>query len=135
MSRLNKQSGISSAGWLLILMLGAFALLSFFRMGPAYLDNYYIREALRALAAESEDINNMPKREIRSKLNKYYTINGIRGEATKALEIERLRNKQVINVNYEIRVPLIYNIDVVMKFNNQLDSSKPDACCTPSEQK
>jgi hypothetical protein len=57
----------------------------------------------------------------------------VRGEAAKALNVERRQEKTIISVNYETRIPFLANIDVVVKFDNVLDSSRPDECCSVSE--
>ena len=68
-------------------------------------------------------------------MTKFYTINNVRSEGASNIKIERTPKKTQVNIDYEVRVPLVYNIDVVMSFNNQLDSSRPDDCCTPKSDK
>ena len=121
---------------LLLFVLASFGffLTCFFKVGPAYLDNHYIVAALRDLAEEHpDDLAHLSKSTIRQELSKFYTINNVRGEAAKSLEVERKQDKTIISVAYETRVPFIANIDVVIKFNNVLDSSRPDECCSVSD--
>ena len=111
-----------------------FFLTCFFKVGPAYLDNYYIVAALRSFAEDHpDDLAQLSRETIRSELNKFYTINNVRGEAAKALHVERRQEKTIITVAYETRIPFLFNTDVVVKFNNVLDSSRPDECCSVSE--
>jgi hypothetical protein len=130
MKTLKRQRGLSSLGWLFVISVAGFALLCGFKLGPVYLDNNFVRGALQSLAKEGE-IGSMSNGEIRSKLSKLFTINNIRGEVTKKVKIERKKDRVLVNINYEERIPLIYNIDVVLTFENQLDSSRPGECCNP----
>lgn len=130
----SKQKGINTLLLLFVLSMAGFLLLCFFKLGPAYMDNQYVVEALESLAeSHPDDLHLLTKTQINSELSKFYTINNVRGEITKSLEVERMRDKALISISYEVRVPLLANIDVVMNFDNVLDSSKPDECCKPSE--
>lgn len=128
---LAKQKGMNAGLLLFVLVMCGFLLTCFFKLGPAYLDNKYITEALRNLAENHpEDLKDMSKARIKSELSKFYTINNVRGAATQALEVERSKERTLISVSYEERVPFIANIDVVLKFDNVLDTSRPDECCS-----
>lgn len=132
---LKKQLGMNTGLLLFVLVMCGFLLTCFFKLGPAYLDNKYITDALRSLAeSHPEDLKELSKSNVRNELNKYYMINNVRGEAANNLEVERFKEKTLISVNYEVRVPLLANIDVVMKFDNVLDSSKPEECCKPEKE-
>lgn len=130
----SKQYGMNSLLMIFVLVMLGFILTCLFKLGPAYLDNYYIKDALRNLAEDHpDDLATLPKDTIRRELGNYYLINNVRGESANALEVERKANKSVISVNYEVRVPLIANVDAVIKFVNVLDSSRPDECCDAPE--
>lgn len=123
------QRGLGAISWLCIIFIVVFFGTSAFKMVPAYNENQLVKTALRNLGQDPDGLHEMSKSEIRSQLNKFYTINNVRGEATKSLEIDRQREKTLVKVNYEVREQLFGNVSVVMTFNNVLDSSRPDACC------
>lgn len=130
----NKQAGLGTLGWLFVLLIGAFALTCFFKLGPVYLDNLHIRGALKGMGEQhAGELHQLSKSNIHSELNKFYTINNIRGDAAKALEVERKKDHTLVIVAYEVRVPMFANIDAVLSFNNVLDSRKPEECCSASE--
>jgi Domain of unknown function (DUF4845) len=119
---------------LFVMIVAASALTCFFKLGPLFLDNWFIMKALKALGEQhSEDLNQLSKTTIQGELDKFYMINNIRGEGAKALKIERLKDYTVLTVAYEVRVHMIANIDAVVTFNNVLDSRNPKECCRPSE--
>jgi len=123
-----RQKGIGSLGWLVILALAGFGLMCLFRLGPAYWDNRYIVTALKSLS-KKPDLTSMTKNEINTDLRNFATINGVRGDEAGSFKIIRKKDRMIVNSVYEKRVHLFFNIDVVMSFKNQLDSSNPEACC------
>ncbi len=128
---LKKQRGLSTLGWLLMIAAAGFVLTCSFKMGPVYLDNSFVVGALRSLAESESDLKQLSNDAIRKKLRKMFQINNIRGDVTKQVKIVREQNRVLVNIDYETRLNLFYNVDVVMTFNNQLDSSRPGECCTP----
>ncbi|MEX1033329.1 MAG: DUF4845 domain-containing protein [Cellvibrionaceae bacterium] len=137
MNTRRSQQGLSSIGWLLVILVAGFFLTCAFKLVPAYADNMYIKDGLKSLS-EFENTDRgyagMSNSDIRSHLSNYFYINNVRSEATKSIDIERKRDKVLVNINYETRVPLFYNIEVVMTFNNQFDSNRPAACCKPQSE-
>ncbi len=69
--------------------------------------------------------------DIKKQLSNFNMVNNVRNPEANDIKIERLKNKFLVNLNYERRVPLFYNIEVVVTFRNQFDSSRPHDCCTP----
>lgn len=127
------QKGMSATGWLLVLLVLGFTMMCLFRMVPAYVDNRYIQEGLASLAEEGNKIEDMSVEEIRRRIGRFFQMNNVRSQSEKSVEVERRQDKTLVSMSYEVRVPIIYNIDVVMTFNNEWDSSRPHECCTPSE--
>ena len=115
------QSGLSSLGLLIILSASAFFLLVLFRVGPLYLDNYFVSAALKNMGEEA--LVDMRDDEIRRKLQSYFTINNIRFISMRSVDIERDREGVLIKVDYEKRVHFLGNADVVVTFSNHLHSS------------
>lgn len=133
----HSQRGLSSIAWLLILLVAGFFLTCAFKLGPAYADNIYIREALKSLSEfEKTDRGyaGMSNSDVRRHLSNYFQVNNIRNIKTADVEIDRKADKTLINIDYEVRVPLFYNIDVVMIFKNQFDTNRPAECCNPQSE-
>lgn len=125
------QRGLSMPVLILILALAGFFLMVAFKVVPVYAENRYIVAALNTLGEDAQQLPSMTTREIRTKLQRIYTVNNIRSEGSKQIEVDKQSNKVLIRVAYETRVPLFLNIDLVMSFENELDSSQPDQCCDP----
>lgn len=127
---LHKQRGLGSIGWLFMLSAGAFLLMCFFKLGPAYLDDLTMVDALKSLGERNPNLQEMEKSTIYSQLDKYLVLNNVRDtSAKKAFKITREQGKILVDNVYERRIPLFANIEVVLTFKHQLDSSNPSACC------
>jgi len=130
------QRGLSSIGWLMVILLAGFFLTLAFKMVPAYVDNIYVTDALkslRELGAGQQGYAGVTDSEVRRHLSGYFNINNVRADAVKSLKVERKSDRILVNMNYEVREPLFYNVDVVMRFTNQFDSTRPDECCKPQD--
>lgn len=132
---LKAQRGFSAAGIIFALLLATVLVKVAYVVAPAYYDNYLVVEGLEEIASRHmNDLKNIRKSEVKSDLSKYYNLNGVRsGVILEALEVERLKERTIIKVDYEVRTNFMANADIVLSFKNHLDSSKPDECCTPSE--
>lgn len=118
---MNSQKGLSTLGMLLVLLIGGFALTCAFKIGPLYLDNYFVRAALKSL--DGERIETMDSGSIRRSLDRYFMVNNVRDVSARGATVTRERDRVVVALDYERRVNLIGNLDVVVVFNNRFDSS------------
>ena len=117
----NHQKGMSSLTLLVIMLAGAFVLLAVFRVGPLYLDNYFINSSINAL--QDEDISRMSDTQIRKALDRYFLINGVRDRSAKEAEIERRKDGIAVKLDYEKRIDFLGNLDVVVTFENHFDTA------------
>jgi hypothetical protein len=119
--------------WALVIAVAGFFLLFAFKVVPLYAENRYVESALRSLETGGEKVGEMTDAEIRKKLGNFYMINNVRSEGpTKNIKIDRRSEDLLITIDYETRVPLFYNIDLVLSFQNHLDSARPGQCCKPA---
>lgn len=123
------QKGMATSSWMIVVGLAGFFLTIFFKMGPVYLENWSIRSALSSMVKSSQDLHELDKDAIYRQLSNYFTINNVRSVKPKDLVIVRKKDRTLINHDYETRVHLFLNVDVVMSFKNQVDSSNIEACC------
>lgn len=132
MKTLARQRGMGLFQWVAVLAIAGFFLLFAFKIVPLYAENRYVIAALRALEDDGSKVSDMSDAEIRKKLANFYLINNVRSEGpTQNIQIERTDQKAIIMIDYETRVNFIYNIDLVLKFQNHLDSSQVNLCCAP----
>lgn len=132
----SRQSGFSLPSLLFFFLVLGFLLTVFLKLFPLYQDDLLVKEGFKTfIEAHKEDLGNMTKVEMSTHLSKFFTVNSVRGEAAdlKHLEVERLRDKVIFRYAYETRVPFVKNVDLIVWFKTELDSSNPQACCKPSE--
>lgn len=129
---IRNQRGLGMLQWALVIAIAGFFLLFAFKVIPLYAENRYVESALRSLESGGQKLDEMTDAEISKKLNNFYMINNVRSEGpTKNIKVVRESEKALVTVDYETRVPLFYNIDLVLSFQNHLDSTRPGQCCKP----
>ena len=126
------QRGLGMLQWLVVIvvvaLLGKFA----FSVVPIYAENMYVQTALKSLEDGAEKLENMTDAEIKKKLTNFYMINNVRSKGpTENIKIERESERVLVTVDYETREAYLANIDIIVSFQNHLDSSRPGQCCKP----
>ena len=129
MQNYKRQSGFLSWEWVMLIVVFGFVLMVAGKLGPHYLDNHYIKVALKALAKENPKLEEMTKSQIERELSDFMRINGVRGKEASAFKIHRRSDRVIIDNIYEVREPFFLNIDVVLSFKTQLNSATPEVCC------
>lgn len=118
---MNGQKGLSTLGMLLTLLIGGFVLTCALKIGPLYLDDYFVGAALKSL--DGERIETMDSGSIRRSLDRYFMVNNVRDVSARDATVSRERDRVTVALDYERRVNLIGNLDVVVVFTNRFDSS------------
>ena len=127
---IKSQQGLSLLGWLIVICIFGFILMTVSKLGPHYLDNRYVVEVLKSLADDPK-LSTMTTGEIKDQLSKTFQINNVRGKPTKSVKIVKNNSGTFVTIQYEERIDFFHNIDVILDFHSFLDSNKPDQCCTP----
>ena len=113
-----KQQGLSLLGWVCVLVVVASTVTLALRLGPHYLEFHTIQATFDGLPVSQ--VHNATKGEIREMLRKRFRVNSIRDiEIKDALTIERKKESTLLSFEYEVREPLIYNVDAVLSFSEQ----------------
>lgn len=114
-------------GWTIWSLFGISALivagaLLFMKLMPVYLDNYKLKDAMRSVANDprAPDWN---KRQVIREMSKILYIDY--GEdivnLNEALEVNKSDTRMDITVEYEVVVPLVYNVSALVDFNNKVE--------------
>jgi hypothetical protein len=111
-----QQAGMGMLGWLIVLAIASFALTCFFRIGPVYLDYWQTKKALDLVLAGSQS-SGKSRDEILAAVQRQFDVSRIDTISAKDIKFTEGKNGREANANYEKRVPLIANIDVVVKFD------------------
>lgn len=110
------QKGLGALGWLVVLAIASFALTCFFRIGPLYLDYWQTKKALD-LVLTNPAVANQSRPEIIAAIQKQLDVSLIETIKPADIKLNETRNGRELDASYEKRVPLIANIDVVVRFD------------------
>jgi len=114
-----KQKGMSLVGFLIVLAMVVFFAYLGMRITPIYLEFYSVRSAMNGIADEPGSANFSPF-DIKDKfINRMY-VNYTDGNVG-AENIKIIRNNGVwLQVKYEVRRPIMGNLDVVASFDERV---------------
>ena len=110
-----KQSGITLIGFIIVLgVVGVFAYMGM-KLIPMYSEFYGVKQALQGLANEPEITNRDPAK-IRDLFFRRLYISYAENIKPEHVKLERKDAGYLMTVKYEVRKPLIANLDVVGRF-------------------
>lgn len=110
------QAGLGMLGWLIVLAIASFALTCFFKIGPVYLDYWNTKQALDVVLQGGQTAN-LSKTELERAIGKQLDVSMIKTVSVKDIRISDVKGGREVDASYEQRVPLVANIDVVVKFD------------------
>lgn len=113
----NRQKGMTFFGIALLLVIIGFMATVCIKLTPVYLESFKVKSALESLSEEA-GVNTMMKSDIKVLIKKRFGIDDVKNVAAKDVKIERIKGILVISVSYEVRTPIIGNLDVVASFND-----------------
>jgi hypothetical protein len=128
---LQQQHGLTMISWIFVLAILAFCGMFGFAVVPMYAENIYVEKALKSLVEPGGNLAEMSDSEIRKKLLNFYLVNNVRSEGAQDIVIDRKTKALLITIDYESRIKLFHNIDIVASFQNHLDAEQPNLCCKP----
>ncbi|MCL7944293.1 DUF4845 domain-containing protein [Marinobacter sp. ATCH36] len=120
LSSMHKQSGASALVIMIMVLFFGGLLTLVIKLGPAYLDDITIQEALESLEG-TEDLSTMGPAQVRSLINKRLSVNNVRGFDAKNITVEKNGEFVVINVDYEVRNNLFRNVDTIIHFQHEYE--------------
>ena len=110
------QVGMTLIGFVIVLaVVGLFAYIAM-KLVPMYSEYYAVRQALKGLQAEPGIANQDPAK-IQDLFFRRLYISYAENVKPANVSIERANGGWLMTVQYEVRKPLIANLDVVGKFN------------------
>lgn len=110
------QLGMSAWAWLFVIMVMAGMATAVLKLGPHYIDFRVIQSVVNRLD-EDKVHESMARSDIVEYFQKQLRIENVHTPLGQMLKIDRDREQTVLNINYEVREHLFFNIDVVLSFN------------------
>ena len=112
-----KQSGLSLVGFLVVLAVVGFAAYVGMKLFPMYQEYYSVRSAAKGLASEP-GVGDMEPSKIQDLFFRRLYINYSENVKPQNVKFERTEGGWKMRVNYEVRRPLVGNLDVVGRFDS-----------------
>jgi hypothetical protein len=112
---------MSGIGILLILILVVFAALIGMKVTPAYIEYFSIKKVIAAMV-DSGELRDESVASIRRSFEKRQAIEDFTAIGPQDLEISKDGNDVVLSFAYEKRIPLFYNVSLLINFSG---SSNP----------
>ncbi len=112
----SRQRGLSALSILVIILVAVFFGTCVVKLTPEYLEYQTIKSSVDSMVEEAKNTS-MTKAEMRSKLSKSFRVDMVETINVKDISITNKDGKVFVDASYEKRVPLMFNIDVVLKFD------------------
>jgi hypothetical protein len=118
MRDIRRQRGLGLLGLLFVLGAIGFVALVVIKVGPLYLNEMTVARAVHGVADEPE-LASAELPDIRRSLQRRWDVDYIDQVEPKVVRLKRNARGRVLFYEYEARVNLFYNIDVVVRFRNE----------------
>jgi len=120
------QQGMTFLGWIIVLGLLAFFTTIILRLFPLYNEAFKVTTSLKSVASEP-DIASKNTTQIRKFLLRNFEVQDVdrfdRNSIKKVLKVNKIKGSKdrLITMAYEIRGPLIANLDIVMNYHHSIE--------------
>ena len=115
-----RQRGATFLGMMIILAIVGFALYGGIRLTPIYLEYMAIVRAMEQTAKEHSDGTTSPQ-ELRSSLDRRWTVEDIKSIQPKEIEIKRTSGGFTMRAYYDAEAPFVANVSLVAHFDKTVD--------------
>ncbi len=120
LSAMGRQRGASGLTMLVMVLFFGSLLTLIIKLGPIYLDDLTIQEAIESLEG-TEGLSKMGPAQVRTLVKKRLSVNNVRGFDPKNITIEKDGDLVLITVDYEVRNNLFRNVDTVVHFQHKYE--------------
>lgn len=118
----NRQRGLTLIGFVVVLaLLGFFAYVGM-KLFPVYTEYYSVVQAMKGVQSEP-GVSEMSPARIEDLLFRRFYISYVESVKPENVRVQR-KEGLTLNVKYEVRRPLIYNLDFVASFDKTVDLTR-----------
>ena len=114
------QFGFSKFGLLMLLVVLVSGLTFGLKILPVYLDHNFVKGVAEDLIADGRAAN-LTQNEIREEIASGLRVNNVRDFNLNSVTLERENAEPVLVIEYERRISLVANIDVIISFDDRIE--------------
>ncbi|MEZ5465129.1 MAG: DUF4845 domain-containing protein [Lysobacteraceae bacterium] len=114
--------GMTLIGFIFVLIVAGFFAFLIMRLFPVYSEYYSVVTDMKGVQAEP-GVATMSPAKVRELLNRRFYVSYVKSVKPENIKIER-RDGYNLTVKYEVREPLLYNLDFVAKFEKTVDLTR-----------
>ncbi len=118
-----RQGGAGLMGVMLWLVVGLMVMTLGFKLAPPYMEFLTVKSAMDTVAADPE-LAGKGRAQVMSSLGKRLEINNVRSIPNDAFKIEPQGSGWDLVADYEVRVPVSHNVDVLLSFDHRTPLSR-----------
>jgi hypothetical protein len=112
------QAGMTAIGWMIMIVLVGFLAIFFIKLVPVYIESFTVRSVITGLGKEAGgDFSTVQN--VREAIDRRFSINSVTSVEANEVIIEPSEAGFSLSLDYEVRVPFVYNIELVAKFSEQ----------------
>lgn len=111
----NRQQGISLIGFIMVSVVLVFVTIFAFKLVPAYLEQYTITKIFRQIV-QNPEFANATAADVRAAFNRQVSIDSVKAVDSADLDISRDAGQLVIEAQYQVTIPLIANVSLLVDF-------------------
>jgi hypothetical protein len=117
------QAGLTMYGIMFFILIGGIFVTAALKLGPVYIDNNNVQTMMESIqrSYSSKDLGDISNREIIKTIKKHFQVNRIETVPYDSIDIKRKNRDVILSINYEARVPFMGNLDLVAKFENEVN--------------
>lgn len=117
------QRGLTLIGFLIVLIIAAFFVFIVMKLFPVYSEYYAVRQSLTALQQEPGIASKTPE-QVRGLLERKWYISYVKTPKLKDVKVTRRGGDYIVNVAYERRGNLLYNLDYIATFDKTVSLTR-----------
>lgn len=120
MNGAKRQRGMTLVSGVFTLAILAISVMFLLRVVPAYLEDFGVRSTLSSLQEDTLASYSSPE-QVRTAITRRLSINNVKNARATDFEIARTGGVFEVTVDYEVREPFMFNIDLVLTFAHRVE--------------
>lgn len=114
------QKGVTLVSIAFYLGLLVFVVMTALKLFPIYMESYTVESSIKGMETDKSR-EYMGVMSVRDAVLKRFSINNVSIVTKEDISVTRDENVYNVDVDYEVRIPYILNIDLVLEFTNHAE--------------